>query len=373
MTNRATKSPRKKRRSHCLLVMSSPLGFLLLLLWVIAPQASEAVSARHTRSLETPPRRFKGDHSSPVLILTGLRDMPTDYVVARIHDRKPASQARSPDDPRVVSVSADLHDLRPKFINANRAPEGVRALAVPDFVVNRTSTLRLAIWFPCDDPPEDVGLVVMPCFYEPLDPSKYGQTHIPSAGRGRRISFFIRHHDPANRSHGQDAAANEDGVVEYVSGLDHDGHPILRPVADHVGDTTRVTCWRPPPRALELDAVPVDLERHSHRLQVTNLYYQSRSRHSGTASFPQAGDAFGNPQQNHDPDVWYGYKVVQHMPVDRDAAAVDGRNYCRSWILVAMNHGDTPGWTTLPPHSRGDTGPVGSGDSSKRHLRGGGI
>lgn len=348
----------KQRRSLFVVVVVSILALLV--------GAAEA----HRRG--NPTKQFSGDQSSPVLFITGLRPNSHDYVIARIHDIKPLAQLQ-PSQERVVSVNADLHDLRPLVLRPDRN-EGVRAIAVPDFYLNNTATLRIAIWFPCRDVPPDVGVVVAPCFFEPLEPEFYFQTHLPSMEEGRRATFFIRHHKPqamGMRDLAEDEEDEEDEeatTVEYVTGLDEYGNAIVQRPEDHKGPTTRASCWLPPPRSLELDPVPLDVARHSHWLQVTRLYHQSRGRHSAAAMAeeesmhpPLAIDEFGNPHPGLDPDVWYGYELKQHNPTEHKRATVDGQDMCRSWLLVSWRQGETAGWSVLPPHTRGGASPGSAG------------
>lgn len=323
---------------------------------------------------EDPPNvRFAHDRSSPAIVITGLRDNTTDYIIAEVHRR--IQGVPNGVGGNVVSTRVDLHDLTRTFMRdpdaaaAAAAKGGPRVLSCPDFLLNQTAALRLTIWYPCDDVPSGVGILPTPCFYERIDPAEYldpavhGHRHTTV---GRRTVFAIHHPGHINETW-LDLARK---TVER----DSERAAMLQKYAaeDYRGATTRATCWYPSAGSTEHDMLPINLKTHMHRLLLGDLHYKrpvprDRRRRSGQSA-DQEPPAWLIEKEQHDsvavdpqPEGWYGsMKAVENTdatlmdPIDRSGnpVAVHGRRYCRSIITVSTTRdnggsGGARGWSVV--------------------------
>jgi len=183
----------------------------------------------------------------------------------------------------------------------------------------------------------------MPCFFDRLKTQEYGMSHVSTVSRDRKATLYVRHHpvDPE-----AEFMTTMSGPMSLEDGVNDD----IPFVEKYTGPTTRVSCWLPSAGAIDHDALVFDATQQSHRLRITNLYYRRPYRADGDDQAHDSDDNHGNSMPNDlDPSVWYGLELAQDTPVDNDAATIEGKSYCRSWLLVSVPNGEGAGWTTVSP------------------------
>jgi len=308
------------------------------------------------RMLSAPNIQFTPDKSSPALIVSGLRDHETDYIVADVY-RPGAKHSSEREDGTGASKSevrtrtVQLHDLSAQFFGEGNAPENLRVLAAPDYYLNDTAHLRLTFWFPCDDPPTpSVELIATPCFFEPIDPIEYLSAHAHGDQRteaGRKTTFRI-HHPPHIDPNWIDAVydAHEMGTHDIV-GMEH----LERySTTDYKGATTRAVCWFPEAGSTKHSGMPVNMLVNMHRMHLGDLHYK---RPMATGRIDMSDDQ--RPTVNRQPEVWYGTAQIKENthaklldPIDRSGhpVSVGKRPYCRS-VLTINTKAESEGWTVI--------------------------
>lgn len=317
------------RIDHGVAVLTTCLSLFLIFAVAVAKPASETAIATTATTTTTVPFGLDHGTSTPVLVVKGLRDAELDILAARVYDPSQPS-AKDTDRPPLPK----LYDLTPVILPRVDAESGeVRILAVPEFQLNQTSQLRVALWYPCYHRPEGVELLLMPCFFQSLSRDEYvAGTAATSTHEGRRVVFHMRHHAPptakaASSSNNDTASPDQDdptseSLFDASLGM------------DDVSPTTRVTCWLPETDALLKRAHPVKVEEGSHWIRMRSLHYSERRE----GMFANRDDPL--------PAVWYDYEVVPHGEVDIPTkdVLIRGRKYCRSWLWVTVPETHSHKW-----------------------------
>lgn len=307
--------------------------------------------------------------TSPLLFVKGLKRQPTHYLIPKIHV-----------EGQETDGLPQYHDLRPILIH-NHANDHVqddrpvRVLAVPDFCLNQTSQLRIAIWYPCADPPnqkKDAGdrddddrdagefsVTIVPCRFSALNKDEYLSPQESTMSPGREATFYLRHHDPPVKSRkpqhnsriGPLATVDlldTNDASECVLDLDQlsedEGDDGIDKVRGIAAATTKSVCWLPSADVLHQGMTPLDIAKHGYLLQINTMQFTEAPTDVTMAAML---DEVVPTDPAENPRAWYGFTVHEKWPVQHNAASVFGRNYCRSWLVIKLAHQADASWTKI--------------------------
>jgi hypothetical protein len=349
------------KRGSVVLTMMMMMVILWMCIVVVSCTAEKGNVGNNVPTVE-----FDPTHSSPALIVMGLRDHETDYIVADMFDTSGHRNSdgdgdgdRSQDRHHPNTRGILLHEFTRHFFgDDDRSSAGHRVMAFPDYQLNSTAFLRLTFWFPCEDPPpaDETELLVTPCFFDPLAPMEYldvGHHGQQTTSVGRRTTFYVHHPPHIDESWIDVAREAYQAGTHDIKGIEELDHRLPNAYG---GATTRVSCWFPdsgatlPNRGV---ALPINLGVDMNRLVLGDLHYRSprRARWGADDHFLPPDQ---RPQVNREPEVWYGkiqLKENVHSkllpPLDKNGHPVQIRKrpYCRSVLTVMKAKGDAGGWT----------------------------
>lgn len=273
------------------------------------------------------------------------------------------------------------HDLYPFLIHGNRPRKDVKlqVIATPDFCLNKTSMIRYGIWYPCSNPPRDVGIRMVPCVFRPLALWEYHAAKPVLTAPGREARFYIYHHDPDTLTDPEmedddDMIDNGDDELDYhevrhvielnardptettqADEGDCDSDQECQEEEEAPKYTTAVTCWLPPANSPLSAQTKLNVAEHGYLIQVNGLKYDANGTDLSASRWSTESSSSSSSDPSLDPWAWYSYSVKEQFEVEVNKERLYGRNYCRSVLVIRLAPDAEPVWE---PSQEPSTAPV---------------
>lgn len=231
--------------------------------------------------------------TSPLLIIGGF-GQPSDHYYLR-------PQILEASNPQ--PVPARSVDFAPTLIrhheNLKNEVGAQRLMALPDFQLNRTSVLRLALWFPCyKRPSQKISFSMAPCVFQRLSNEEYEKRTPPQALPGREVSLYLKD--------------------------------------DTSGDYIHAVCWFPRDEVLDQSPMTwLNLAHRSYAIRIQHVFQQDPDSLDGESEICVI-DAEGQRTDSKVPSVWYGFTTESTDPTEfSPGPPPPGHDtMCRSWIQI---------------------------------------
>jgi len=254
-------------------------------------------------AIRPPPEKKSegGLTTSPLLIIGGF-GQPSDHYYLR-----PQILEASNNRP----VAARSVDFAPTLIRHHDKLKGEigdrRLMALPDFQLNRTSVLRLALWFPCyKRPTQKLSFSMAPCVFQRLSDEEYEKRTPPQALPGREVSLYLKD--------------------------------------DTSGNYIHAVCWFPRDEVLDQSPMTrLNVAHRSYSIDIQHVFQQDPEALEGENEICVV-DEEGQRADSKVPSVWYGFTTVSTDPTEfSPVSPPPGHDtMCRSWIQIRRLFSPSP-------------------------------